>query len=374
MTEVLIVGAGPVGLLLGSELARHGVTATLVERRAQLSTGTRAIGVHPPVLAALEPSGITERLLATALPVSRGEARSRGRTLGSLSFDCLSTRFRFIATLPQSDTEAALAAGAPAPRRGVRVTRVSPERRAVRVAFDDGAELTAPIVVIAGGWSSRGLAYQTTAAHAYRDHYVMADIPLPPRDDADRAVIHLDAQGVLESLPLPGGRRRFVAWDSPGGRGGAAAVDRLRAALVARGEDDAASAVPEATEFGVRRFTARGMRNGGLLVVGDAAHEVSPIGGQGMNLGLLDAAGLAPLLVRWVRTGEAPDAELARWERMRITSARRAARLAAVNTALGRPAGTLTDAGRRAAIGAALATPSARALAWLYTMGLDRAA
>ena len=68
------------------------------------------------------------------------------------------------------------------------------------------------------------------------------------------------------------------------------------------------------------------------------------------------------------------DAELARWERMRITSARRAARLAAVNTALGRPAGTLTDAGRRAAIGAALATPSARALAWLYTMGLDRAA
>ncbi|MCB0884828.1 MAG: FAD-dependent monooxygenase, partial [Propionibacteriaceae bacterium] len=140
------------------------------------------------------------------------------------------------------------------------------------------------------------------------------------------------------------------------------------------GEDDAASAVHEATEFGVRRFTARGMRNGGLLVVGDAAHEVSPIGGQGMNLGLLDAAGLAPLLVRWVRTGEAPDAELARWERMRITSARRAARLAAVNTALGRPAGTLTDAGRRAAIGAALATPSARALAWLYTMGLDRAA
>ena len=71
---------------------------------------------------------------------------------------------------------------------------------------------------------------------------------------------------MLESLPLPGGRRRFVAWDSPGASGGAAAVDRLRAALVARGEDDAASAVPEATEFGVRRFTARGMRNGGLLV------------------------------------------------------------------------------------------------------------
>jgi len=373
VTEVLIVGAGPVGLLLGSELARHGVAATLVERRALASTGTRAIGVHPPVLAALEPSGITERLLATAVPVSRGEARSHGRTLGTLSFGCLSTRFRFIATLPQSDTEAALAAGAPPPRRGVGVARVSPGRRAVRVTLDDGAELTAPIVVIAGGWSSRGLTYRGTAAHAYRDRYVMADIPLPPREDAGCAVIHLDAQGVLESFPLPGGRRRFVAWDPPTA-GGAAAVDRLRAALVARGEDDAASAVPEATEFGVRRFTARGMRNGGLLVVGDAAHEVSPIGGQGMNLGLLDAAGLAPLLVRWVRTGEAPDAELARWERMRITSARRAARLAAVNTALGRPAGTLTDAGRRAAIGAALATPSARALAWLYTMGLDRAA
>ena len=72
MADVVIVGAGPVGTLLAAEL----------ERRDGQGDGTRAIGVHAPVLAALEASGTTERLLASAVRVSRGEARSDGRALG----------------------------------------------------------------------------------------------------------------------------------------------------------------------------------------------------------------------------------------------------------------------------------------------------
>lgn len=374
MTDVIVVGAGPVGTLLAAELARRGVDVTLLERRAEPGAGSRAIGVHAPVLRALESSGVTERLLASAVRVSQGEARSNGRLLGVVRFDRLDRRFPFVATLPQSGTEAAVAVGAPAPRRGATVTAVRPEGqgegRSIRVSLREDDDLVAPIVVVAGGWRARDLVFRPGAVRvrAYADRYLMADVA------AERggalAVISIDRAGVLESFPLPGGRRRYVAWDAgdPGSDGG----ERLRAALRARGEGSAAAQVDDATAFEVRRAVSPAQRRGGLFVIGDAAHEVSPIGGQGMNLGLLDAATLAPLIAEWVRTGTAPDAALARWERRRVASARTAARLATMNTTLGRPLGPAPDALRRSALRLALLPPGARLLAHAYSMGFDR--
>jgi len=377
MTDVIVVGAGPVGTLLAAELVRFGVTTALLERRTESGAGTRAIGLHSPVLAALEPSGITERLLAGAQRIPRGEARAGDRMLGVVRFDRLSTRFPFVAALPQSATEAALAAGAPQALRGATVTAVTPGRADVRVRYTIGGglrELRAPIVVLAGGWASRPLAYRTLPVRIYADRYLMADIPVGDRHDADVAVVNLTPGGVLESFPLPGGMRRMVAWDriaTPVGSTPAARADRLRRALAARGEAAAADAVTEATEFGVRRVVAPAMRRGRLFVIGDAAHEVSPIGGQGMNLGLLDAVTLAPLLAGWAATGIHPESQLAEWERRRVSSATRAARLAAINTALGRPRGPAADAARRGLVRAMLAPPLGRGFASAYAMGLD---
>ena len=119
MADVIVVGAGPVGTLLAAELSRRSVDVTLLERRAGPGDGTRAIGVHAPVLAALEASGTTERLLASAVRVSRGEARSDGRALGSRAVRPAAPAVPFVAALPQAATEEALAVGAPEPR-GVR--------------------------------------------------------------------------------------------------------------------------------------------------------------------------------------------------------------------------------------------------------------
>ena len=85
--DVIVVGAGPTGLLLASELQRQGISVGLLERRADPWPGTRAIGVHAPVLAALEASGATERILSEATRVTRGIARSGERTLGEVRFD-----------------------------------------------------------------------------------------------------------------------------------------------------------------------------------------------------------------------------------------------------------------------------------------------
>ncbi|WP_194396912.1 FAD-dependent oxidoreductase [Microbacterium atlanticum] len=376
MADVTIVGAGPVGMLLAGELQRRGVDVRVLERRPAAGGGTRAIGVHAPVLAALEPSGVTDRLLGHAVRVRRGEARTDGRVLGSVRFDRLSTRFPFVATLPQSATEAVLAADAPEPLRGAHVRAVLPRGDTVVVRAGVGGrpvELESRIVVVAAGAGGRDLVYRPHAVprREYADRYLMTDAPASGNADPEVAVVHLDRHGVLESFPLPGGYRRFVAWDDPGAADDPAArVVRLRDALTRRGEGDAAGGVEEATSFGVRRVLAPQLRNGRVFAIGDAAHEVSPIGGQGMNLGLLDAATLAPLLAQWITTGSAPDAELARWQARRLRSARRAATLAAMNTALGRPL-RAADPLRRAGVRAMLAPPAAALFARAYAMGFD---
>jgi 2-polyprenyl-6-methoxyphenol hydroxylase-like FAD-dependent oxidoreductase len=373
MPDIVVVGAGPVGTLLAGELARQGVEALMLERRISTGDGTRAIGVHAPVLAALEGSGITEILLASAVRVRAGEARAERRRLGTVRFDRLDRRFPFVATLPQSATEAALAAGAPVPQRGVTVTALTVHGSGIRVTLDTDGHVDAPIVVVAGGRRARDLVYRRGGVRVrdYPDRYLMADVEADV--DGDIAVVNIDRTGVLESCPLPAGRRRFVAWDPPDSEAtDAARLARLRGAVRRGGDHDAAARIEGAWPFEVRRAVAPALRRGGLFVIGDAAHEVSPIGGQGMNLGLLDAATLAPLLARWVHSGSAPDAELDRWERRRVASARTAARLAAVNTSLGRPLGAVGHAVRRAAIRAALMPPGARLLAHAYSMGFDR--
>ncbi|MDL5352027.1 NAD(P)/FAD-dependent oxidoreductase [Microbacterium sp. zg-YB36] len=376
MPEVMIVGAGPVGTFLAAELARRGVEVALWDRRTAVGDGTRAIGLHSPTLTALEPGGATERILQRAVRVRRGEARSDGRLLGVVRFDRLHTRHPFVATLPQAQTEAALAVGAPTPVRGATVTGIVRDGAEMRVRAETASgprEATAPLVVVAGGAGARGLVFRPGMPRGaeYPDRYLMADAAAPRRDDADVAVVHLGGDGVLESFPLPGGRR-FVAWDDGGAPDDAARLTRLRTALVARGETEGAAAITQATAFRVRRVVAPRLRRDRLFVIGDTAHEVSPIGGQGMNLGLLDAAGLAPLLAQWVRDGTAPEPQLAAWERDRVRSARRAARLATMNTTLGRPAGPTVAASRAAAMRAALAA-GGPLFARAYAMGFDTA-
>jgi 2-polyprenyl-6-methoxyphenol hydroxylase-like FAD-dependent oxidoreductase len=358
-------------------LNRRGLDVALFEARATAGAGTRAIGVHPPVLAALEASGATERILAGAARIPRGEARTHGSRIGEVRFDRVSPRFPFVAAVPQAVTEAALAHDAPPAVRGRRVESVRDNGGEVEVRYPGGAA-TARAVVIAAGVAGRHLATAARPrAQTYRDRYVMADLPGPTGEPDALAVVVLHPRGVVESFPLPHGGRRLVAWDGRSAHDDdvppADAAERLRAAVAARTRNEAlAGAIEHAAGFGIQRVLARRMRIGRVFVIGDAAHEISPIGGQGMNLGLLDAVTLAPAIAQWLSDASSGDAvEL--WERRRLASARTAARISGLNTAVGRGRSAGAHRVMTAVVGA-LAGPLSPVLARAYAMGFDREA
>ena len=368
MLDVIIVGAGPVGLFMGALLLKQGHHVRILERRPTRSHRSRAIGIHPPALIELGRAGLSAPLLASGVRIPQGVAYSKGKKIAELPFTG-DPEFPFILAVPQPVTEQALeqailALDSEAIIRGADVRDFADDGGtvSVRAASPSGEHtFTSRLLVAADGAHSliRQRLLPDLPARSYPDSYLMGDF-LDGTGHGDNAVLYLDPEGIVESFPLPGDVRRWVV------RLGAPADGATAADLAVMVQARTGAVLdPESntmlSAFDVQSRLAGRMIHGRTVLLGDAAHEISPIGGQGMNLGWLDAAALAPLIDASLR-GQAVGRQLQVFEKDRRRAAARASLQAGLNMALGRPLPPAIMAARNSFFSYALEFPAVSAL------------
>ncbi|WP_019634384.1 FAD-dependent monooxygenase [Actinomadura atramentaria] len=313
MTDVLIAGAGPTGLLLAGDLARAGVAVTVLERRAETSNLTRAFAVHARTLELLDMRGAADELLRTGTRVAG--LRLFGRTAVDLSR--LPGRYPFVLVTPQYETERvlrdrALAAGARI-ETGVEVTglRQDADEVVLHVRDDGGTGVRrAAYAVGADGVRSAvrsALGLPFPGRSAVRS-VMLADVRLR---DAPEDVLTFGSTGDAFAFiaPFGDGWYRVIAWNRARQLPDSEPVDvaELRETVrAAHGTDHGIGEPRWTSRFHSDERQVPRYRVGRVLLAGDAAHVHSPAGGQGMNVGLGDAANLGWRLAAVLRGG-VPD-------------------------------------------------------------------
>lgn len=334
MNSVAIVGAGPVGLYLACLLADSGRGVSVLERRGAPAEAARSIGVHPPALEALDRVGVAGCLIERGALIRSARVTVGPRYLGSVSLDSCPPPYPFVLSLDQAETERVLEARlerlAPgALCRNVEVAAANVSADGAILELAGGGSLEAAFVVGCDGRRSRVRESLSVPVlgRAHGDHYLMADVP-DATGPAGDALLCLDREGVVESFPLPGGRRRWVARVRR--RPALPGWDQLAEVVAGRTGQDPVDARAPVAAFTAETRIASSFAGTNWALAGDAAHVVSPIGGQGMNLGLLGAMELSRALL-----AREPELALARYGRLQARRARRAARRARLNMVMG---------------------------------------
>lgn len=336
--DVIILGGGLVGLTLAIALDRHGLSSIVIDPAdpdaiAAPGYDGRTTAVSSSSWRMLETIGVGARLEGEGCPIHTIRV-SDGLKPGGIIFDpgpdemglseplgMMFENRRLRAVL----REAALEAGKVSLLMPARPAGIVRDEAGVRVALEDSRVVTASLLVGAEGRNSpvREAAGIAMARWRY-DHAAIVATIAHEHHHENTAYEIFYPSGPFAILPMLPGTRSAIVWSVP--EGDAAAVmdlpDRALAAEISKRMGGFLGKV----EMAGPRWTyklgfhhAATITDRRLALVGDAAHGIHPIAGQGLNLGFRDAAALAQVLVEGARTGmDLGDAQLLdRYERWR---------------------------------------------------------
>lgn len=323
--DIMIVGGGPVGLSMALALGRSmkGIRVALIDRRPfTASKDQRSWALAAGVRRIFVELGVWTGMAIGAEPVKQMKITDSGngdiaRPLFLHFEGDVSPGEPFAHLVPHGlVTEQLLNALGPeieiiAP---VEVTDFTADSAAARLQLADGRTLSAPLVIAADGAQSwlRNKAGIGTVNHDYRQTGLVASIAheLPHEGTAYE---HFRPVGPFASLPLPGNRSSLVWVESP--ERAAELKSWPQAEVEAEIEAVMGSTLGKVTledklqSFPLRLQIAKSFVSKRLALIGDAAHVIHPVAGQGLNLGLKDVAALAQVAVEALRLGQDPGAD-----------------------------------------------------------------
>jgi 2-polyprenyl-6-methoxyphenol hydroxylase-like FAD-dependent oxidoreductase len=333
---VVIAGGGPTGMMLAAELALARVDVAIVERRtSQDLPSSRARGLHSRTIEVLDQRGIADRFL------SQGQVAQVGSfATVPLDISDFPTRHNYGLALLQNHFERILAAWVDELRipihRGREVTGFAQDDTGVDVELSDGDSLRAKYLVGCDGGRSL-IRKKAGIDFPGWDPSISFLIAEGQMTEEPAWGIRRDEKGTYALGKLDDGKRvGIVLREDEVKQGDAPSLDELCEALIAL----------YGTNFGVHnvtflsRFTdmarqAASYRNGRVLLAGDAAHVHSPVGGQGLNIGVQDAVNLGWKLAQVVR-GTSPESLLDTYQAERHPIGARVLKTTMAQTALSR--------------------------------------
>lgn len=333
--DAIVVGGGVVGTACALSLAQAGLAVALIEagelaRWSRDTPDLRVFAFAPDNAQLLQKLGVWDDIASTRAQPYRHMRVWDAAGGGELHFDADALARRELGWIIEHSLLAERLWNATA-RAGVEllqpasVSGLEQREDSLRLTLGDGATLDARIAIAADGGNStlRGLAGIQTRKHDYQQRGVVAYVETE-RPHQLTAWQRFLPGGPLAFLPVDGERRSSIVWSLPDAEAErvltlddeAFGIELTNGFAARLGK---ASVVSKRAAFPLRRQLAQSQREGRVLVLGDAAHVVHPLAGQGVNLGLRDVAALRDSVLEARRLGRDFDAphRLQRWARAR---------------------------------------------------------
>lgn len=298
--DVLVVGAGPVGLFCANELTRHGIPCRIIDKKTELSDKSKALGIHIRTLDVLEDCGFIDEVLAQGLKVEGILLKAKDKLLVDADFSLVEGDRHYLVDLPQDRTERILQAGLITKGLDVEwqtelaeIEQATNHTIATLKRADGSSERVNAAWIIAcdGAHSTlRKLVNAEFLGAAYKEIWWLADLYIDWNFPANKMVVFPSPHGPLAAFPMRDKRYRLVMVAPKG-----ATIDKtptlqdIEQAFRQRCAENATLSDPIwITQFGIHHRQIQQYRYGRIFFAGDAAHIHSPMGGQGLNTGIQD--------------------------------------------------------------------------------------